>query len=89
MVQVVKFPAGSRCVRNLTPDLENQSNPDLEVSRDADLFQSANLRWQNFGLVLFAKGRSSTTRHNSEILCCYGRSILPNYVTSSREKINT
>ena len=27
MVQMVKFPTGSQCVRNLTPQLENQSNP--------------------------------------------------------------
>ena len=32
MVQLVKFPAGSRCVRNLTPYPENQSNLDLESS---------------------------------------------------------
>ena len=37
MVQVVKLPAGARCVRNITTDLEKQSNPpDLEVSRDPD-----------------------------------------------------
>ena len=30
MVQVVKFPTGSRFVCILTPDLENQSNPDLK-----------------------------------------------------------
>ena len=40
MVQVVKFPTGSRCVGNLTHHLENQSNPDLEVSRDPDLIKT-------------------------------------------------
>ena len=43
MVQVVKFPAGSRCIRSLTPDLENQSNQsDLEVLHDLDLIQAEN-----------------------------------------------
>ena len=27
ILQVVKIPAGSQRIRNLTPDLENQSNP--------------------------------------------------------------
>ena len=30
MVQEFEFPAGYRCVRNLAPDLENKSYPDLE-----------------------------------------------------------
>ena len=38
MVQVVKFPAGSRCLCNLTPD--------IEVSRDPDLVQIENLQCQ-------------------------------------------
>ena len=53
MVQVVKFPAGSRCVHNLTPHLENQSNPDLEVSRSPDLVQIESLPCQKgqFGIL--------------------------------------
>ena len=47
MVQVVNFPAGSQCLRNLTPGLENQSNPrSCEVSRYPDLLQTENLRCQ-------------------------------------------
>ena len=52
MVQVVKFPAGSRCLHNLTPDLEDQSNPDLEVSRGPDLVQSENLLCQKGQLMV-------------------------------------
>ena len=33
MVLVVKFPAASRCVRNLTTDLENQFTPPILKSR--------------------------------------------------------
>ena len=43
---MVKFLAGSQCVHNLTPDLENQSNPNLEVSCDPNLFQTEDLQCQ-------------------------------------------
>ena len=44
IVQVVKFSAGSQCVSNLSPNLENQSNTNLEVSHDSGLLQTENLR---------------------------------------------
>ena len=37
MVPMVKFSAGARCIRSLTPDLENQLSPDLKVSCDPSL----------------------------------------------------
>ena len=46
MVQVVKFPAGTRCRLSLTPHFENQSKPDLEALCDPDLIQIRNLQCQ-------------------------------------------
>ena len=45
-VQLVKYPDASRYMRNLTPDLENQSTTDLEVSCGLDLFQIEIVRCQ-------------------------------------------
>ena len=38
-----KISGWFRCVCNLNSGLENQFNPDLEVSRGPDLFQTENL----------------------------------------------
>ena len=60
MVQVVEFPAGSRCVRNLNPDPVNQSNPDLEALCDPDLVRTENLRCQKGQLKIIPRATSKT-----------------------------
>ena len=44
MVKVVKFSTGSECISNLTPHLENKSNPDPEVLHDPNLVYIENLQ---------------------------------------------